>query len=200
MARPLKKGLSYFPLDTDFLSDRKIQRLSSAYGCSGICIYVCALCDIYGGSGYYVYYSSDFCFDLGFTLGLNEKLVEEVMAFCVQIRLFDSELLEKKQVLTSAGIQLRFREISKRSSYCIDPELDVSLCAVTEHYAIEVGVNVTETPVDGAKTPTNINGNINGNTPTQKSDSNGDKTATDHGEEARRAELMRMATDATRGV
>lgn len=85
MARPLKKGRSYFPLDTDFLSDRKIQRLSSAYGCSGICIYVCALCDIYGGR-------------------LNEKLVKEVIVFCVQIRLFDSELLEKKQVLTSAGI------------------------------------------------------------------------------------------------
>lgn len=200
MARPLKKGLGYFPLDTDFLSNRKIQRLDSAYGCQGICIYVCALCDIYGGNGYYAHYSSDFCFDLGFTLGLNEKLVEEVMAFCVQIRLFDSELLEKKQVLTSAGIQLRFREISKRSLHRIDPELDISLCAATGDKAIEVEVNATETPVNGAKTPTNGNGNGNRNTSTQKSDSNGNKTATDYGEEARRAELLRMATDATRGV
>ena len=27
MARPLKQGLDYFPLDTDFLSDRKVRKI-----------------------------------------------------------------------------------------------------------------------------------------------------------------------------
>ena len=47
MARPLKKGLGYFPLDTDLYSDRKIQRLLRKYGCKGICIYLAILCEIY---------------------------------------------------------------------------------------------------------------------------------------------------------
>lgn len=54
MARPLKKGLGYFPLDTNMLSDRKIQRLVHRYGCKGICTYLTVLCEIYGERGYYI--------------------------------------------------------------------------------------------------------------------------------------------------
>ena len=54
MARPLKKGLGYFPLDTDLYSDRKIQRLLRKYGCKGICIYLAILCEIYREKGYYI--------------------------------------------------------------------------------------------------------------------------------------------------
>ena len=76
MARPLKKGLGYFPLDTDMLSDRKIQRLSHRYGCKGVCTYLTILCEIYGERGYYIPYSNDFCFDIAFTLGLEEAVVD----------------------------------------------------------------------------------------------------------------------------
>ena len=93
MARPRRKGLGYFPLDTHFMSDRKIQRLAQRYGCNGICIYIAVLCEAYGENGYYACYDGDFCFDIGFTTGQDEKLVKEIIEFCVQIRLFDSELM-----------------------------------------------------------------------------------------------------------
>ncbi|MDB8996972.1 DUF4373 domain-containing protein [Parabacteroides distasonis] len=32
MARPIKKGLDYFPLDTDLLSNRKIRQIKRKYG------------------------------------------------------------------------------------------------------------------------------------------------------------------------
>ena len=81
MARPLKKGLGYFPLDTDLYSDRKIQRLLRKYGCKGICIYLAILCEIYREKGYYISYDSDFCFDISVILGLDEATVSEAVLY-----------------------------------------------------------------------------------------------------------------------
>lgn len=123
MARPARKGLGYFPLDTDFLRDRKIRRLSQKFRSQGVITYIAALCEIYESRGYYVPFSAELCFDLSFTLQLEQELVEQILIFCVEIRLFDRDLLIRKGVLTSCGIQMRFREICKRSSFRIDPEL-----------------------------------------------------------------------------
>lgn len=192
MARPLKKGLGYFPLDTDMLSDRKIQRLSHRYGCKGVCTYLTILCEIYGERGYYIPYSNDFCFDIAFTLGLEEAVVKEIVLYCVAIRLFDCELLECRQVLSSAGIQRRFREISKRNMAGIDPDLEIP------DDSVYGGVPVTETPVSAAITPANGNENKM-KTTTQHGKSNEAQFSKDNGESARREELIRMAKEATRG-
>ena len=97
MSRPIKKGLSYFPLDTDILSDRKIRRLFQNYGCEGFSTYMAILCEAYGTTGYYVRYTDDFCFDIGFTLNLKEERVREIIGFCVEIRLFNRDLLGNQQ-------------------------------------------------------------------------------------------------------
>lgn len=207
MARPLKKGLGYFPFDTDIFSDRKIQRLVHRYGCNGICTYLTVLCEIYGERGYYIPYNDDFCFDIAFTIGLDEGSVKEIILYCVEIRLFDSELLECRQVLSSAGVQRRFREISKRSGVCIDPDLEISddleydrvSAAKTGDMAAKNGVNVTETPVIATKTPTNGNGNKMEKTTTQHGRSNKAQFSGDNGEAVRREELLRMAKEAARG-
>lgn len=216
MARPFKKGLGYFPLDTDFMSNRKIQRLMQRYGCNGIGVYVCILCEIYGENGYFIPFDTDFCFDISFTLGLEEKLIREIVSFCVQIHLFDSELMEYNQILSSEGIQARYKEISKRSSHTIDPTIDLSRkeylpaapapknevnATKTDVSVTEIGVNVAETPVFAAKTPTNGNGNTNRNfnTNTQNSNFYDNENSTDKEEAGRRAELFRMAADAARG-
>lgn len=131
MARPARKGLGYFPLDTDFLSDRKIRRLSQKFRSQGVITYIAALCEIYESRGYYVPFSKEFCFDLSFTLQLDEELVEQILIFCVEIRLFDRELLVSKGILSSSGIQSRFRAICKRNACQIDPELELSAAAVS---------------------------------------------------------------------
>ena len=211
MARPLKKGLGYFPLDTRFLSNRKIQRLAQRYGCKGICIYIATLCEVYGEKGYYAHFNRDFCFDIGFTTGLEDTFVEEVILFCAQIKLFDKCLLEQEQVLTSKGIQLRFEEIYKRTKVQIEerfnllPSKEVS-ATETPVNATKNLVNVTETPVFAAKTPTKGKGKGKGkekekgnkNT-TLKSGLHENRNSTDNGEAARRAELLRMAAEATSG-
>ena len=117
MSRPIKKGLSYFPLDTDILSDRKTRRLFQNYGCEGFSTYMAILCEAYGTTGYYVRYTDDFCFDIGFSLNLKEERVREIIGFCVEIRLFNRDLFARQGILTSFGIQSRYREINKRMQH-----------------------------------------------------------------------------------
>lgn len=114
MARPVRTGLNYSSLDTTFMSDRKLQRLSLKYDCRGITVYLAILCEIYQTYGYFVTYTDEFCQNIGFTLHLEEAMVDEIVRFCVEIHLFDGTLLANRHVLTSKGVQNRFREIGGR--------------------------------------------------------------------------------------
>lgn len=52
MGREIKQGLDYFPLDTDFFTNKKIKALRRAHGLIGILTYLNILCRIYA-NGYY---------------------------------------------------------------------------------------------------------------------------------------------------
>ena len=51
MARIKKKGLDYFPLNTDFIHDRAVRRLMKREGDSALGILVEILSYIYAGEG-----------------------------------------------------------------------------------------------------------------------------------------------------
>ena len=193
MSRPIKKGLSYFPLDTDMLSDRKIRRLFQNYGCEGFSTYMAILCEAYGTTGYYIRYTDDFCFDIGFTLNLKEEQVREIIGFCVEIRLFNQELFALQGILTSFGIQSRYREVNKRSISRISPEWEIrEETAPTS--TVEISVPVTETPVLATETAPKGKGNKT-NTVTKIQARNEHSTSNDNGEAGR--ELLQMAANAT---
>ena len=195
MSRPIKKGLSYFPLDTDMLSDRKIRRLFQNYGCEGFSTYKANLCEAYGTTGYYIRYTDDFCFDIGFTLNLKEEQVREIIGFCVEIRLFNQELFALQGILTSFGIQSRYREVNKRSISRISPEWEIrEETAPTS--TVEISVPVTETPVLATETAPKGKGNKT-NTVTKIQARNEHSTSNDNGEAGRRVELLQMAANAT---
>lgn len=195
MSRPIKKGLSYFPLDTDMLSDRKIRRLFQNYGCEGFSTYMAILCEAYGTTRYYIRYMDDFCFDIGFTLNLKEEQVREIIGFCVEIRLFNQELFALQGILTSFGIQSRYREVNKRSISRISPEWEIrEETAPTS--TVEISVPVTETPVLATETAPKGKGNKT-NTVTKIQARNEHSTSNDNGEAGRRAELLQMAANAT---
>lgn len=151
MARPVKYGLRYFPLDTAVFGSRKIQRLLKEHGSLGFATYLVVLCEIYGKRGYYVPYTADFCFDVGFWLEQDEKTIERIIRFCVDIRLFDQGLLRRHGILSSQGIQKRFGEVFKRNIHGINPLY--SLEEKTDVSATETPVLATETRVLGAETP-----------------------------------------------
>lgn len=80
-------------------------------------MYSAVLCDIYRHEGYYVRYDGAYCRDIAFVLNLPEEnpgLVGEVIGYCISLELFDAELAARENILTSVGIQTRYREVRKR--------------------------------------------------------------------------------------
>ena len=112
MARPIKEGLDYFPMDVSVFSDRKVRVLQAHYGAEGIAVFLYVLCEIYR-NGYYSEAESDFMDCAAMELGLDPETMEEIIGFCCKRSLFDEGLFKAYHVLTSAGVQLRFQEVCK---------------------------------------------------------------------------------------
>ena len=108
MARPTKKGLDYFPLDVDFLSDLKVRRIIKACGKEAVHILVALLANIYRDEGYYVLWDDDLAFLVADEVGTKEGTVEELVRKAVQVKFFDKDIFDKYSVLTSKGIQSRY--------------------------------------------------------------------------------------------
>ena len=108
MARPTKKGLDYFPLDVDFLSDLKVRRTIKACGKEAVHILVALLANIYRDEGYYVLWDDDLAFLVADEVGTKEGTVEELVRKAVQVKFFDKDIFDKYSVLTSKGIQNRY--------------------------------------------------------------------------------------------
>lgn len=113
MARPVKEGLSYFPFDVDFFSDRKIKILKSRYGADGITLYMYLLCEIYKNNGYYLETDDDFLYIISDDLNMSYEKIRQIMNFLLERSLFDDTLFKSDKVLTSVGIQRRFQEAIK---------------------------------------------------------------------------------------
>lgn len=146
MARPLSRGIEYYPLDVDFLNDLKIKKIMKSCGPNSIAIIILLLGNIYGDEGYFMKWDEDVCFLVADAVGAKEVYVKEVLKKCLQVDLFSSELFEKYKIITSKGIQKRFFEITKRRKRetLINKYLLVNVT--------ETGVIVAETPITVTET------------------------------------------------
>ena len=113
MARPIKKGLDYFPFDVGFFSDKKIKILKSRYGADGIVIYQYLLCEIYKENGYYLIVDDDLEYIISDDLNMEINKVKQVLNFLLERSLFENTLFQSDKVLTSTGIQKRYQEAVK---------------------------------------------------------------------------------------
>lgn len=109
MARPVKQGIDYFPFDVSFFSDVKIRKIARACGANSTSILICLLCNIYKDNGYYILWDEDLPFVIADTVGVSEGAVKEVMLKALQVGFFDQSLYERYKILTSRGIQSRFK-------------------------------------------------------------------------------------------
>ncbi|WP_010242863.1 DUF4373 domain-containing protein [Peptoniphilus rhinitidis] len=146
MARPLSRGIEYYPLDVDFMNDIKIRKIMKSCGPNSIAIIILLLGNIYKDEGYFMKWDEDVCFLVADAVGAKEVYVKEVLKKCLQVDLFSNELFKKYKIITSKGIQKRFFEITKRRKRenLID---DYLLVNVTK-----TGVIVAETPITVAET------------------------------------------------
>ena len=114
MARPLKSGIDYFPLDCNFMKDIKVRKILRACGPSAIAVIVNLLCTIYQGDGYYMLWDEDTGFLISDDVGVKESFVHEVVKTAVQVDFFNAAMFDTRGILTSIGIQRRYKEATAR--------------------------------------------------------------------------------------
>ena len=142
MARPIKKGLDYFPLNTDFMNNRTIRRLKRKGGFKAIVLYMDLLCDIYANS-YFIEITDNYIFDLSDQLGLEEKDIRSMIEIMIELGLFHERSFDKSHILTSETIQ---------EQYAFSKSKRPDNKAVIELYKI---VNDVKTEVFADETPQN---------------------------------------------
>jgi hypothetical protein len=113
MARPQKTGLDYFPFNVDLFDDEKVIPISSEFGAKGECVVVRVLCAIYRNS-YFAECSDAFKFKIAKQANVPQSLVSEVISGLVKWGFFNKPVFDSFGIITSAGIQKRWKEAVRK--------------------------------------------------------------------------------------
>ena len=118
MARPRKKGLDYFPLDVNIFDDDKLFDVQNEFGPLGETVYLRLVCMVYK-NGYYFKFDSIEKLAAMVIRSIGSRWVEskreivEIIRFLIDCGLF-SKRFANMNILTSKGIQLRFKLATER--------------------------------------------------------------------------------------
>lgn len=109
-----KSGLDYFSLDVAL--DSKFELIEAEFGLTGFAVVVKILQYIYGGQGYYCEWTNEVALLFSRKLCLSDggSVVSEIVSASIRRGMFDKDLYDKYQVLTSKGIQKRYFEAVSR--------------------------------------------------------------------------------------
>lgn len=116
MARPKKLGIDYFSFDIDFFEDEKIEPISGEFGLKGEIIVIRLLCAVYR-NGYFAMWNEQLKMTLANRCKVSFDLVDNVITRLVKWGFFDENLFNSAKVLTSQGIQKRFKEATRKRKY-----------------------------------------------------------------------------------
>lgn len=149
MARPLKSGIDYFPLDCNFMKDIKVRKILRACGPGAIAVIVNLLCTIYQGDGYYMLWDEDTGFLIADDVGVKESFVHEVVKTAVQVDFFNAGMFDARSILTSAGIQRRYKEATaRRNNNALIADYNLLSNELSGVIAYNNPVNVDNNPVN----------------------------------------------------
>lgn len=145
MARPTKQGVDYFPLDVHL--DNKFKFIEIKYGLKGFGVVVKMMQNIYS-QGYWAAWGEDeqllFASEIKVDFGEIEQITEE----CIKRDIFDKGLFEKFGILTSQGIQKRYKEIVRRRK---DVNLTVDYLLIDGNFGVNDDINPTLSKHDAGK-------------------------------------------------
>lgn len=110
MGRNKKNGLDYFPFDIDLFQDIRIRKLIKHQSGKAVTVYALLLCIIYK-DGYYMRWDKELPFIISEQTGFEEAYILEVINSCLKLGLFHNELYVSDGILTSKGIQERYKKI-----------------------------------------------------------------------------------------
>lgn len=113
MPRTAKKGFTYYGFDTDHFYDPKVKRLKNKFGMEGWGVYHFIVNEIFRVEGCYTVMDADGLFDVSDYSRMDEQRIAPIIDFCAELGLFDKELWQTRQILTSEDIQNRYVGICK---------------------------------------------------------------------------------------
>lgn len=111
MSRPIKEGLDYFPMDVDV--DDKIELIEAKHGIIGFGIIIKLYQRIYKES-YFLNWNEEALLLFSKRINVDINKINDVINDCFRYHLFDKNLHEKYQILTSSGIQKRYLNAVER--------------------------------------------------------------------------------------
>lgn len=118
MARPLKEGLEYFPLDVDIDQDDKIAMIEALHGITGYGVVIKLLSKIYKEGYFYEWNNREqLLFSKRINVNIND--VKGIVTDCINEGLFNQKMFNEYNILTSKGIQSRYLEAVKRRKQVI---------------------------------------------------------------------------------
>ena len=129
MARPIKQGLDYFPLNVN--CNDKIALIEAEFGLSGFAVIVKLFQRIYGERGYYCEWTDEVALLFSHKIGLGGKAVSEIVSAAIRRGIFNKDLFDKYHILTSEGIQKRYFEaVNRRKQIEIKSEYLLVQCVL----------------------------------------------------------------------
>ncbi len=148
MARPIKSGVDYFPLDT--VLDTKFELIEAEFGLTGFAIVVKLFQKIYGEQGYYCEWTNEVALLFSHKCG-GGNVVSEIVSAAIKRGIFDKNMYDKYSILTSKGIQERYFEaVNRRVQVNVKKEyLLISDTILSENVNINsINVNINTENVD----------------------------------------------------
>lgn len=168
MARPTKQGVDYFPMDVHL--DDKFKFIEIKFKLEGFAIVVKLMQKIYS-YGYWYKWTEDELLLFADEVRVDYDLVDRIVKECLIREIFDQTLYDKYSILTSRGIQKRYKEIVRRRK-------DVNV--ITEYLLID-DIAPTLTRVNDGNNSTypvndDNNGVNDGNNPASSEHGDGEST------------------------
>ncbi|MEG6580776.1 DUF4373 domain-containing protein [Lactiplantibacillus plantarum] len=114
MARPVKEGLDYFPLDVDFAVNDKTEAIMGEFGPKGVLFMIYLLSAVYQ-NGYYLQWNKLKQMQLANRIeGVSPELTNQIVNRLIAYGTFSEELFNSAKVLTSLRIQETYEDATKR--------------------------------------------------------------------------------------
>ena len=150
MARPTAKGVEYFPLNVNFISDLKVRKLLLSCGAQSIAVLIYLFSLIYKDEGYFVEVHEDEIDLIALDVNVTPEFVVEVINKACEVCLFDVNLYENFNILTSKGIQERYLKITERRKNSV---------VITQFNLVNVynnSINVNNNSINVYNNPVNV--------------------------------------------
>jgi hypothetical protein len=171
MARPIKKGLSYFPLDVHAFEDPKLESLSYHYGPFGECVYIRLLQLVYANGYYLKLTAKQLAAKLHKQIGPHWIKVDKILDIihaCVEFGLLERAFF-LQGVITSVSIQKQFILSTKRRKNVDIDKYWLLDSATMEHLGVLLSMDKKEVNVNNNLVNVDNNSiNVSNNTQSKK--------------------------------